>query len=72
MVVSFSTRPNFQAQILLVVSFATRPNFQAQVLLVVSFATCLDCIRTSLVSPFNISLPSLLDRVHEIKQVEWT
>lgn len=71
-VVSFSTRPNFQAQVLLVVNFATRPNFQAQVLLVITFATHPDCIRTSLISPFNISLSSLLDRVREIKQVEWT
>uniref|UniRef100_A0A7N2LH96 Uncharacterized protein n=1 Tax=Quercus lobata TaxID=97700 RepID=A0A7N2LH96_QUELO len=36
MVVNYSTRPNFQAQVLLVFSFATRLNFQAQVLLVSS------------------------------------
>lgn len=88
MVVSFATRPDFQVQVFLVFSFATHPDFQVQVLvvvdfstqldfqvqglMVVNFATPLDYIRTSSVIPFNFSLSSLLDRVCEIKQVEWT
>ena len=87
-IVSFATRPDFQVQVLLVFSFATHPDFRVQVLVVVdfstqldfqvqvlmgvNFATPLDYIRTSSVIPFNFSLSSLLDRVCEIKQVEWT